>query len=139
MNLHHETPKTEMASRIIRAGIGFSLTVPVVANIGLGAWATFGLSFIGACMVFNAMLGKHFAESVLTCGTSFVVAVMMVFNADLATPVSIAALSFASIAAVTVALISYETATGKVKSVNAGVRQVAQEQQAANEAGRAAA
>jgi len=132
MNHTNETQYTENFTRVIRAAIGMALILPVISGAGLNPWATFGMSFIGACMVLNAMIGKHTAESILTCGSSFVVAGMMIANSGWGSPTAIAAISITSIASVTVALIGIQTVTARKQSLQQlKVEKVAQQESVA--------
>lgn len=110
------TQNTATSIRVTRALIGFGMTLPIVANLGLTPWVTFGLALAGTCLIVSSLIGKTTTEGIVLCSAAILaMAATLATAGTLLNPASIAAVSIASIAAVASGLLGIELAKGKQK------------------------
>jgi len=105
MNNSANTSQSNTSARTVRAAIGFSLIVPVIAGITLNPGVYFTLSLIGMTIMFTSLIEKTTIESMTLSLVGATAVVFTMANAgNWATAADIGALSLLSIAVITTAL-----------------------------------
>jgi len=103
--------------RVIRALIGLGMTVPIVANLGLAPWVTFGLAITGASVIASAIISKTTTASILICTAAILAMIATLASAvTVLNPISISMVSLVSVAAMASGLLGIELENNQQKA-----------------------